>query len=655
MMSLLSKITALFGTLLIIAAGCAGNNKAGGDLQDTETVILKKSGKPDTAWVNYYVRQGFKSLSSKKDDALQNVGAYLDTASLVCERYEFDFPASLHLLRAEYLYAKSDFSSSETEASLAERKAAIDGNYNLQARALLFLGRYYQRTGFFQKSIDYYNKSIALADAMNLKGIRQKSYDGQAQVFNGVGDLKAFSRNLEKMIDVSLKENDTLTAVSGLLRLGTYLVDDGLRDFRPADSVLRKCINLSLSLGNTYYSSHAMANLGWRFYSEKMLDSALFYYKKSLNLSLPDNHLGVSTNAYGNIGTIYRDKGDTQRALQFYEKSLQQAEMIDDWYSLSWVYKDITDLYLSKSDTSKAFKTFVLHKQFSDSVLTRENILGLSEARIRYDADAHNKEIALLSLRLKNNRILIAAFSVLIAGLFIIGLLILRSSRINAMRRISEMNHKISEITQANLRQQMNPHFIFNTLNSIQYYMYQHDKLATNTYLTKFSSLMRKVLDNSQHTSVPLQDELDALKLYLDLECLRFKDKFEYRISVDEEIDPLMYKIPTMLIQPYVENSICHGLIPLEGKGYVSIDLKLKPDHILCIIEDNGIGREAASERKKKIETNHNSLGTRITSSRLDIVNALYGTSLETIFTDLKNEKGEGVGTRVELHIPIMT
>jgi len=217
------------------------------------------------------------------------------------------------------------------------------------------------------------------------------------------------------------------------------------------------------------------------------------------------------------------------------------------------------------------------------------------------------------------------------------------------------MNHKISEMTQANLRQQMNPHFIFNTLNSIQYYMYQNDKVATNNYLTKFSSLMRKVLDNSQNTSVPLRDELDALKLYLELECLRFKDKFEFNITVDEELDTLMYKVPTMLIQPYVENSICHGLIPMEGKGYVNIDLKLSGKHIICTIKDNGIGREAAAEIRRQKGTNHNSLGTRITASRLDLVNSLYGTDLRTIYKDLKNEKGESEGTLVEIHIPILT
>jgi LytS/YehU family sensor histidine kinase len=310
---------------------------------------------------------------------------------------------------------------------------------------------------------------------------------------------------------------------------------------------------------------------------------------------------------------------------------------------------------LSRGDTAKAFETYVLFKQFDDSLKNSRNLTGLQEARIRYDADSHNKEIALLTLRLKNNRILNIGYSVLVILMIAIGILIYSRSRVDAKRRLSEMNHKISEITQANLRQQMNPHFIFNTLNSIQYYMYQHDKLATNKYLTKFSSLMRKVLDNSQHTSVPLQDEIDALKLYLDLECLRFSDKFDYTVNVDEEIDPLLYKVPTMLIQPYVENSICHGLMPMEGKGIVNIDLKLASHHIVCTIEDNGIGREAAIERKKKKETNHNSLGTRIAASRLDLVNALYGTSLKTIYTDLKNEAGEPVGTRVEIHIPILT
>jgi len=649
-MKRLFKLVLLIMCFSAITAAGAGKTLVGKRYLGEKNLLGNNS---DTAWVNYYVKKGYNYLT-KGNFNLEKVLAYIDTASLICEKEDFDYPASLHLLKAEYFYEKGDFSKSETEATQAERKAGSEGDYQLEAESLLFLGRYYLRTGFFQESIDHFNKSILIAEQNGLKGIKQKSYDGQATVFSGVGDLNAYLENLRKMVVASLAENDTISAESGLLRLGTILTED-LRDFRLAKTTLRECIKLSILSKNSYYTAHANANLGWNFYREKMLDSSLYYYKVSLKYSLPSNHIGVSTNAYGNIGTIYRDLGDHKKAVEFYNRSLDMAKKTGDWYSLSWVYMDMSNLYLTQRDTSKAYETYVLYKQYNDSVLARKSTVGLAEARIRYDADTHNKEIALLSLRLKNNRIITIGYTILIIALIIIGLLLLRSNRLNTKRRISEMNHKISEMTQANLRQQMNPHFIFNTLNSIQYYMYQNDKVATNNYLTKFSSLMRKVLDNSQSTSVPLRDELDALNLYLELECLRFKDKFEFKITVDEEIDPLMYKVPTMLIQPYVENSVCHGLIPMEGKGFVKIDVKLAGEHLICTIQDNGIGREAASEINKRRGTNHNSLGTRITASRLELVNSLYGTDLKTVYTDLKDKNGEAEGTRVEIHIPILT
>jgi tetratricopeptide (TPR) repeat protein len=611
------------------------------------------AGVSDTSWVNEYARKGFQYLS-KGFYNTEKALAYIDTACLICEKGEFDYTSLLHLLRAEYFYEKGDFSKSETEATQAVKKAEREMNFILEAKSLLFLGRYYHRTGFYNESISNFNKSIQLANDKGLKGIRPRAFEGVAAVYSSVKDLNAYGDNLRNMANAALYEGDTLYAETGFLRLGTLFTED-LRDFRIANTTLQECIRLSLLRRDTLYASWAMANTGWSFYLEKMYDSAIVYYKRALNYSIPAKQYGVASNALGNLGTIFRDLGDHNTALKYYSKSLDQAKSINNWTVLSWVNKDMSDLYLSRKDTSKAFESYVLYKQFSDSIKAKESTLGLAEARIRYDADTHNKEIALLSLRLKNNRILNTAFTILVLALVIIGLLIFRSSKLNEKRRLSEMNHRISEITQANLRQQMNPHFIFNTLNSIQYYMYQHDTLATNNYLTKFSSLMRKVLDNSQHTSVPLRDELDALNLYLELECLRFKDKFEFRITVDDEIDPLMYKVPTMLIQPYVENSICHGLIPMEKKGFVHIDLKLSEGHLVCIIEDNGIGRDAASELKKKRQTNHNSLGTRITTSRLDLVNALYGTTLNTAYTDLKNEKGEAEGTRVEIHIPILT
>jgi tetratricopeptide (TPR) repeat protein len=606
----------------------------------------------DTSDVYRYTRNALSFVS--KQWKIQYIKANIDTAESICEKENIEIPALLHLARAEYFFLTSDYRNALQEATFALKMSNNSDETDVMARTMNFLGRYNLRTGFFKESIDYFKNSIDLAQTNHLKGFIPKNYEGLADVYSALDDITGFQQSLKKMIEAALAENDSLNAESGYLSLGTSLTDKN-RNFRLADTLLKRAYDISIIKKDTVCTAKSLANIGWNFYVEKMYDSSFTYYSKSLNYSLPGRQYSTSANSYGNIGNIYRDLGDPEKSLKNYIKAIDQAKKVDDWYSLSWVYNDMNEMYLRKKDTSDAYKSYILFKQFSDSMIITRSHQGLTNARVRYEADTHNKELELLSLRIKNQRLLIYGYTGLFVLSIAIGLLVFSRAKINAKRRISEMNRKISEITQANLRQQMNPHFIFNTLNSIQYYMYQHDKLATNNYLTKFSSLMRKVLENSQHTSVPLRDELDALNLYLELEKIRFKDKFEYEIKIDEEIDTLLYKVPTMLIQPYVENSICHGLMPGESNGSVKIDLKLENKYISCTIEDNGIGREAAQEKKRKSENTYSSLGTQIISSRLDLVNSLYGTSLKTIYTDLKNEIGEPVGTRVEIQIPILT
>jgi tetratricopeptide (TPR) repeat protein/anti-sigma regulatory factor (Ser/Thr protein kinase) len=533
-------------------------------------------------------------------------------------------------------------------------KAKANNDKEMMASTMNFFGRYSFRTGFYFESVDYFNSCIDIAKKNKIKILVPWSYYSLSNLYSTIGDIKEMQNSLYKMIEAATTDRDTVFMLIGYYRLGTSYTQKN-RDYKKADSLLYKCLALADIRSDSNYAALALANLGWNCYLERKYNEAIEFYKNSLSYSLAANFHGHASNAYGNLGTIYRDMGETEKALMNYQKSIDQAKIVNDLYNLEWVYNDMSELFLRKRDTSNAYKTFVMFKKYSDEQIKKSSTQGLTDARIRYEADTRNKELELLSLRLRNHKLIIYGSVGLFLLSFAIFILILSRARINNKRRISEMNHKIAEVTQANLRQQMNPHFIFNTLNSIQYYMYQHDKLATNNYLTKFSSLMRKVLENSQHTSVPLNDELDALKLYLDLEIIRFKEKFTYEITVDEEIDTLLYKVPTMLIQPYVENSICHGLIPADNKGSIKIDLKLKDDYISCTIEDNGIGREAAMIKKNKSENNHNSLGTQIVASRLDLVNALYGTTLKTIYTDLKNKEGEPEGTRVEIQIPILS
>jgi sensor histidine kinase YesM len=606
-----------------------------------------------------FIKNGNKLLSSK-EAGIEKVKACIDSANLICERRNLDIPSGLYLLEAEYFYASGDLRTASEKAMVAMDVAEDSKNPEELAKIYLFLGKYNHRTGFFKESIENYENAIAVADREGIKGIIPAAYLEKALLFNSVGDYNQQRENLERMIETSSLERDTSSLLSGYLNLGTRFCGDSAassnRNFRKADSLLRICQNLAALKKDTLLCSWALANRGWNFYIEKMYDSSIYCYESSLKrYSIPGKEYSIASNALGNLGTLYRDLNRPEKAIDYYKEAINNALKVNSVFNLQWIYQDMSSMYLKLRDTTNAYLTYVLYKKYSDAYNTDQSSQGMSDARIRYEADTRNKELQLLSLRLKNNRLLNYGFTVFIMLTAVIGFLLLRGSKLKNKRRLSEMNSKISELTQANLRQQMNPHFIFNTLNSIQYYMYQHDKLATNNYLTKFSSLMRKVLDNSQHTSVPLSDELSALNLYLELESIRFKDKFDFRITIDDEIDPIMHKVPTMLIQPYVENSISHGLIPKEGKGFVSIDLKLNGNCILCTIEDNGIGREASMERNLKKEGNHNSLGTRISKSRLDLVNELYGTGLQTVYSDLSDENGQPAGTRVEIHIPLIS
>jgi ligand-binding sensor domain-containing protein/uncharacterized membrane-anchored protein YhcB (DUF1043 family) len=244
-------------------------------------------------------------------------------------------------------------------------------------------------------------------------------------------------------------------------------------------------------------------------------------------------------------------------------------------------------------------------------------------------------------------------------GLFISALIIifirLRIKGVkNKEKRKTELNKKIANIELQALRAQMNPHFIFNTMTSIQHYISNNDTDAALKYLSKFAKLMRSIIGNSKQQMIPIAEELNALNLYLELEIMRFTDKFEYKIIVDQNIDPNYDRIPSMLIQPYVENAIIHGLLPKQGHGKILIHLQKQKDNILCTVEDNGIGRERSKEFKKNRVQQHKSMGMSITQERLDILNSSLNQNLNAQIFDLY-ENGEPAGTKVQIMIPLET
>lgn len=215
-----------------------------------------------------------------------------------------------------------------------------------------------------------------------------------------------------------------------------------------------------------------------------------------------------------------------------------------------------------------------------------------------------------------------------------------------------EIRSKLLALEQQSLNSSMNRHFIFNALNSIQYYINRQDKLAANKYLTDFAKLIRKNLDSSEDNLTTLRDEIERLELYLKLEHMRFKDKFEYKIHVDSTIDQNSIKVPAMMVQPFLENSIWHGLLPKQTQGLVDVDISKKDGRVCFSITDNGVGFE--NSLKSKIGTdNHISKGMGITQSRIDLIKKATGQNIELRGPyQLNDENGQALGTRVEIILP---
>ena len=214
--------------------------------------------------------------------------------------------------------------------------------------------------------------------------------------------------------------------------------------------------------------------------------------------------------------------------------------------------------------------------------------------------------------------------------------------------------HRIAETEMIALRAQMNPHFIFNCLNSIKLYTLENDSLTASEYLTKFSQLIRLVLENSRSEKVTLQKELETLTLYIELEAMRFKNKVQYKISVPPAIDQHYIEIPPLLLQPYVENAIWHGLMHKTEGGNILIEVSQPNEYLLHIeITDDGIGREMALLNKSKSATRQKSYGLKMTSERLNAINHIYQTNTEVNIVDLKDISGQGTGTKVIIEIPL--
>jgi len=288
-------------------------------------------------------------------------------------------------------------------------------------------------------------------------------------------------------------------------------------------------------------------------------------------------------------------------------------------------------------------KQQLLLKDRSQSKLTlldKEN--KLKDQRLQQQATIRNALLAGLLLFLA-------------LGIFIFRSLSLKrkNERLQNDKRQADLQQKASELEMQALRAQMNPHFIFNCLSSINKFILKNDTDTASDYLTRFSRLIRQVLTNSQLSLIPLNDEIEMLRLYLDMERLRFSDSFTYNITFENSIEPETVYVPPMILQPFCENAIWHGLMHKVGLGKLEIVLSLENGQLRCIIADNGVGRQKAGELKSRSNGKQKSLGLKITAERLALFNDQRTVQDFYKTEDVLDSNGDIAGTKVVLNIRI--
>ncbi|MDD2965105.1 MAG: histidine kinase [Bacteroidales bacterium] len=512
------------------------------------------------------------------------------------------------------------------------------------------IARYINQTGQFSEAEILFRQNLAESQSVKNDSCIALAYGGLSMALGSMGRRAEQAKAALAMADFAKRQNLTEMEATGY-NLAGYAF---LQNHQPDEALLylEKAAELYEDAGLPVRTLSAQMLIAWFFYTEGDRQQALKWYRQSLRLAIAANQKSSYCNILGCVGTILGETGHPDSAFAAYGRAIAVGKEARDYFNLSWIYFDQYKLYDTLGDYRQALASHILHKQFSDSLEAQQFRRGLNRIRESYAVEQQLKNQELLQLKLRQQKIISWSIVVGMALVSTVLVVIIMQIRAASRRRISEMKGRIADITQRNLRQQMNPHFIFNTLNSIQFYLYQQDKIAVNEYLNKFSLLIRKTLDNSRLHSIALKEEMEMVRLYLELEGLRFKERLTWRIEVDDEIDLIEMKVPAMLIQPLVENAITHGLRHKPEAGHVLVALALRDDHIECLVEDNGIGRDAARAINQSANPNHQSAATSITETRLALINELYGKELMVTYTDLTDDSGNPTGTRVVMTLP---
>ena len=573
------------------------------------------------------------------------------------------------------------------------------------------IGISYTIMGDYPVALENLLKALPIFDSVNQVSFKATAINNIGNIYQLQGDLNNARKYFEEGLKLRLNLRDTASLYKSYTSLAIVYKEQ--LQFDSALYFFRMNLTLATRQNDIKKISAASNNIGLIFRNQKKYDSALVFFNQALRIKREINDEQGIALSFRHIGDVYQFQGDIKKALLYYQKSLAIREKIKYNLGLTILLKDMAQLFLdnrqfqeakrygkrsvavahdskmkleetdalkllstifeSTGDLDSALSTYRQYSLLKDSVFNEEKANQVNTLRVQFETERKEKEllektksIQLMELEQANNnkvKIFLIVVTFLLTGLVLLVYsrykLKLRSEKIAAQKNkeIAEQNRKIEEINKElekrMLRAQMDPHFIFNSLNSIQHFITLNDKTSALHYLAKFSRLIRQMLENSVNTIVTVADEIKLLESYIELEALRFEKKFHHEIKVDPTLDIHNTEIPFMLIQPYVENAIHHGLRHQSSEGKLHIQLSHENGSVLCTVEDNGIGRtEAAKNRDTFFQREHSSHGMSLTEQRLELLNQMQPRKTWVTVEDLYTPDQRPTGTRVTIIIP---
>jgi tetratricopeptide (TPR) repeat protein len=564
----------------------------------------------------------------------------------------------------------------EVQVETKKLKKAIDTkNEPAQADSYYNIGETFFNDGNFPKSEEYYTKAKKIYEKVNDKPNIEKVTRRLAQSQEKQNKISPAISNYSMAAQMGYSEKSRAVNSNDVARLSSPTPEQKTEAIQSNINIIRKeKEQTGLAEG---YSQLADVNIQQNEVSkaEDNLNAAYKISKKEA----PQQALEINQR----LANLYVENKKFDKAIEAKKKVMKEDFVKDDSQEKVNQIQELADIYIKKNDKEEAVtllknaygialdKGHTLEAQRSVKKLdSLYNISGNTDASVSLYRDFLGKLPDLVSKdrSLVDNKILedteqrisqlekerelkdelIRKKNVFNYGL--IGALILLTGLvIFIFRTLKKVQIKNKKIALQSLRREMNPHFIFNSLNSVNHFIATNNELEANQYLTKFSKLMRGVMENSTEDFIPFQQELDLLQNYLALEKTRFADKFDYEVDVDENLNVHSQQVPGMLVQPFLENAIWHGLRYRTEKGFLKLSFEKEEQYSKVTIEDNGIGIEESKKQKTQHQKTREGRGMKNTLERIQLLNDLYKKNITCTVKDKENNSGVLVIIKINL------